>query len=136
RFTPSAAPLPAHPPMNLLPGALDGAGDAVRLRVGSLALPLTGWSITLARGKLLVGIRPEDLYEPSAKPPGDHLLPLAVRVVAVEPLGAETLLLLALDGTAEEMIARVGRETGLRVGSPATIFLDAKAAHLFDLATG
>jgi multiple sugar transport system ATP-binding protein len=58
-----------------------------------------------------------------------------MRVVAVEPLGAETLLVLTLDGTQEEIIARIGRETRLRPDDRATLLLDAAAIQLFDAAT-
>jgi multiple sugar transport system ATP-binding protein len=58
-----------------------------------------------------------------------------MRVAAVEPLGAETLLLLTLDATSEVVTARVGRETTLRPGDLATIALDTAAIQLFDPAT-
>ncbi len=81
-----------------------------------------------------MGVRPEDLYE--APPPGleGRTVALPVRVIAVEPLGAETLLVLSLDG--EEVIARIGRDTALRGGDFVSITLDAGAIHLFDPATG
>jgi len=81
------------------------------------------------------GIRPEDLYETSPRPGDERLVPIAMRVLAVEPLGAETLLVLALDGSAEEIIARIGRETRLRPDDRATLLLDAAAIQLFDAAT-
>jgi multiple sugar transport system ATP-binding protein len=72
------------------------------------------------------------LYE--AVPPGDaaQFARLRARVVAVEPLGAETLLVVALDGSNDELIARVGRDTALRVGDNLDIALDTAAIHLFD----
>jgi multiple sugar transport system ATP-binding protein len=83
-----------NPPMNLLPGELTG-GDGAEVRLGGHALPLEGHDPSLLaphRGrKVLVGIRPEDLYE--ARPPtltNSAMLP--VEVTSVEPLGAETLL--------------------------------------------
>jgi multiple sugar transport system ATP-binding protein len=101
-------------------------------------LPAAAWPAdrlgTLGSGALL-GIRPEDLYETSPRPGDDSLLPLEATVAAVEPLGAETLLVLTLDGVEEEVIARCGRETRLRPGGRATIMLDSAAAHLFDAAT-
>ena len=61
---------------------------------------------------------------------------LDVQVEAVELLGAETLLLLALAGERQELIARVGRRTDLRPGVATRIVLDSGALHLFDPATG
>ncbi len=63
------------------------------------------------------------------------MAPLGVGVVAVEPLGAETLLVLSLDGADEELVARIGRETTLRPGDRTSISLDTSAIHLFDAAT-
>jgi multiple sugar transport system ATP-binding protein len=128
-----------NPPMNLAAVKLAIGGDAARLRLGDVALPLAGWSgDALGRyrgGNILLGIRPEDFYETSPRPGDERLVPLAMRVLAVEPLGAETLLVLTLDGSPEEIIARIGRETRLRADDRATLLLDAAAIQLFDAAT-
>jgi len=55
--------------------------------------------------RVLLGIRPEDIYE-APDPAQPARQELAARVVAVEPLGAETLIVLTIDGAAEEVIAR------------------------------
>ncbi|TMG82281.1 MAG: TOBE domain-containing protein [Betaproteobacteria bacterium] len=85
--------------------------------------------------EVIIGVRPEDLYE--IAPIGDaaQLARLPAHVVAVEPLGAETLLVVALDGSNEELIARVGRDTGLHGGDRFDIAVDTGALHLFDPAT-
>jgi multiple sugar transport system ATP-binding protein len=128
-----------NPPMNLLSAKTDiddgrvvatFAGAAVRLP-GRAPAPLASY----AGREITIGIRPEDLYESPAAG-ADAFAKLAVRVVAVEPLGAETLLMLSLDGSGGELIARVGRETTLRSGERFEIALDARAIHLFDPATG
>ena len=128
-----------NPPMNLAAVRLALGGDAPALRLGDVALPLAFWSgDALGRyrdGGILLGIRPEDLYESSPRPGDDRLVPVATRVAAVEPLGAETLLVLALDGSHEEIIARIGRETRLRPDDRTTLLLDATAIQLFDAAT-
>jgi multiple sugar transport system ATP-binding protein len=128
-----------NPPMNLLRGRLE-AGDGrivARLSVAALALPQRAES-SLARyiGRdIMVGIRPEDLYE--SAPPGDvtRMARLPVRVAAVEPLGAETLLVTTLDGGHDELIARIGRDTRLRSSDSLEITVDTAAIHLFDLET-
>jgi multiple sugar transport system ATP-binding protein len=131
-----------NPPMNLLTAEIEAAAGTVRLRLGAVAVTLPTWSTRALdglRGEVLLGIRPEDLYEMG--PPGDgrpengRTVPLAMRVVAVEPLGAETLLVLVLDGCEDEVIARIGRDTALRPGDEATIHLDTTSLHLFDPAT-
>ena len=60
---------------------------------------------------------------------------IPAQVIAVEPLGAETLLMLALKDTKEAIVAHVGREAGARSGNSTTIALDTAAIHLFDVAT-
>jgi ABC-type sugar transport system ATPase subunit len=53
----------------------------------------------------------------------------------VESLGSETLLVLSVAGSGEELMARVGRETALRSGDESMVFVDVSALHLFDPAT-
>jgi multiple sugar transport system ATP-binding protein len=128
-----------NPPMNLAAASLAPGGDAPALRLGDFALPLAFWSGDALGpyrdGGILLGIRPEDLYETSPRPGDSRLMPVAMRVLAVEPLGAETLLVLTMDGAAEEIIARIGRETRLRPDDRATLLIDAAAIQLFDAVT-
>ena len=129
----------AIPPMNLIPVTIQGDARGYELRLGGTSLPAQSWPAErLGRldGKALLGIRPEDLYETSPRPGDERLVGVAgASVVAVEPLGAETLLVLSLPGVSEEIIARSGRETKLRAGDRATVELDLAAAHLFDSVT-
>jgi ABC-type sugar transport system ATPase subunit len=55
-----------------------------------------------------------------------------MEVVSVEPLGAETLLVLGTPGVGKDLIARLGRETAVRVGEALEVHLDLQAVHLFD----
>ena len=124
------------PPMNLLKGRLQEKDGRIVALVGSepLEIPLAAESSfgTNTGRDVIVGIRPEDLYE--STPPGDAaaIARLPARVAAVEPLGAETLLVMALDGSDDEVIARVGRETKVRSGAHLDIGIDCAALHLFD----
>jgi multiple sugar transport system ATP-binding protein len=56
-------------------------------------------------------------------------------VVAIEPLGAETLLILDLAGAPGEVIARVGRDARARVGERLEIQVDLSAVRFFDADT-
>jgi multiple sugar transport system ATP-binding protein len=128
-----------NPPMNLVQGCLEAHdGHPVARFAGSaVALPKRTTS-SLGRhigSDVIVGIRPEDLYETPPAGRVTEITRLLARVVAVEPLGAETLLVVALDPSNDELIARIGRETALRSGDRLDIALDATAIHLFDSVT-
>jgi len=128
-----------NPPMNLLQGRLEAQdGRAVaRFAGGAVALPKRTAS-SLDRhvgGDVIIGIRPEDLYETPPAGGAAEIARLPARVIAVEPLGAETLLLVALDVSKDELIARIGRETTLKTGDRLDIALDTAAIHLFDPGT-
>ena len=128
-----------NPQMNLIAGRLDTQEDRAVLNLSGIPLRLPGEISPVlghyAGGSVLIGVRPEDLYD--APPSGfdGTQAQLPVRVVAVESLGPETLLILSVVGSGEELIARVGRETVLRRGDEATVFVDVNALHLFDPAT-
>src|SRR5579883_768752 len=130
-----------NPPMNLVPVELSHEDGGAAARLCATGIALRQWSQRTLAGHrtLLLGIRPEDLHEDrreaGAGSDADRLVPLPVRVAAVEPLGAETLLVLTLDGLSAEGIARIGRDTRLRAGDRATIWLDTAAIHLFDPGT-
>ncbi len=127
------------PPMNLLKGRLEAREGRLFALVGrdAAALPIGAESSigALPDRDVVVGIRPEDLYE--SAPPGDtgRIARLPARVTAVEPLGAETLLVMALDGSDDELTARIGRDTKLRSGARLDVAVDTDAIHLFDPGT-
>jgi hypothetical protein len=61
-------------------------------------------------------------------------VPLDLRVVAIEALGPEVILIAALPG-GPEIAARMGRDFTAPIGSTQRVFLDPAAIHLFDPAT-
>jgi multiple sugar transport system ATP-binding protein len=128
-----------NPPMNLLEVRYDVTDDHAVLQLEEARLALPGWPPEALRphdGKtLILGVRPEDLYETPGDVPGGPALLLDAQVDAIEPLGAETLLILSRCG-GEELIARVGRSTRLRVRDRTRIAVDTAALHVFDPATG
>jgi multiple sugar transport system ATP-binding protein len=122
------------PPMNLLPATLEVVGEQARVRVADAVFDLPYWPLSALAphltGAVTFGIRPEDLYEDPPRP----MPRLGVRVRAIESLGAETILLLSTG--ADEIVARVGRNTSFRIGEMREIGCDVAAAHLFDPASG
>jgi len=127
------------PPMNFLPVRTVAETDGYRFGIGGTTWPADAWptgSLAALGGEALIGIRPEDIFEVSPRPGDARIVPLpAATVAAVEPLGAETLVVLTPQGIAQEVIARVGRETRLRVGDAATLMVDTAAMHVFDTRT-
>jgi multiple sugar transport system ATP-binding protein len=135
----SVARFLGNPQMDMLKGA-------VALQDGGAFLHVCGSSIELpaqalpelrkyAGRAVIVGVRAEDMYNVEPAPLQERLVRIPAKVIAVEPLGAETLLMLALRDTKEAIVARVGREAGVRSGDSTTIALDTAAIRLFDVAT-
>ena len=124
------------PPMNLLPARLEPAGDGARVHFADTNFDLPDWPLSAVQPylnrEITLGVRPEDLYENPAVP----MPRLSVQVRAIEALGAETILLLTAGEKNHELLARVGRETALRLGDRAEIGIDTTAVHLFDIDFG
>jgi multiple sugar transport system ATP-binding protein len=123
-----------NPPMNLLPVRLEaGDGASLAMRIGDTRLELPADIRDAYRGhagrNLIFGLRPEEIAEGAVAAPRGAMLP--VRVVAVEPLGAETLLVLSAGGDSE-IVARVNRDSHARPGDMLDVSLDLAAMHLFD----
>jgi len=120
----------ASPPMNLLDARLDSDGSASLADSLRIPLPESDRSALAAyRDRpVILGIRPEDLREQ----PGGIALPL--RVVAIEALGPEVILIASLqDG--REIAARMSRDFTEPIGSAHQLWVDPAAIHLFDPAT-
>jgi multiple sugar transport system ATP-binding protein len=110
------------PPTNLLPGVFNGAS----LNIGETKLPFT------KRGnsdEVILGIRPEDIRIDGAGPHTQG------EVLAVEPLGAETIVRFRIAGVASDVLVRGPRTVAARVGDRAPIAFDLASAHLFDPTT-
>ena len=133
------------PPMNLVPGRVTTHGGAAFAEVGPSRLPLAAWSasaLAAAGGEVLVGVRPEALSlvgsgsdgGDAAGAPGTATL--AGSVNAIEPLGAETLLVVDLEGGVGEVTARVHRDVVLALGDAVRLAIAPGALYLFDRATG
>ena len=124
----------ASPPMNLLPARLAGdpAGGLAAIH-GSLRLPLPSLHGAAAYRdrRVVLGIRPEDLYDG----PLAEGIPVDLRVVAVEALGPETILVGEIPDGAE-ISARLGRAFTAPVGTMQRLHVDPSQVHLFDPETG
>jgi ABC-type sugar transport system ATPase subunit len=120
----------ASPPMNLLAARLEDGAEPAAVH-GALRLPLPAALAAGAaayRGRpVILGLRPEDMYaEPAA-----GLVPADVKVIAVEALGPETVLVSEIAGGAE-IASRLGRDFTARVGGTQRLYVDPRRLHLFD----
>jgi multiple sugar transport system ATP-binding protein len=111
------------PAMNLLPATI----DAGRLIVGDQPMDLPPAYRDASPDRVILGIRPEDVTVGDA---------LRARVVTVAPLGAETLLTLALPGIADEIIVRTARDSRFKADDVAALEFDPGSIRLFDATTG
>jgi multiple sugar transport system ATP-binding protein len=128
------------PPTNLIEAEVVSGSDGLAVRFGDAQMPVPGYTendlARLSGREVIFGIRPEDMY--LARPPGStdgRYEALRAEVVSVEPLGAETLLVLNAPGEGRDIIARLGRETTARTGQALDVHLDLTAMHLFDPTT-
>jgi multiple sugar transport system ATP-binding protein len=110
------------PPTNLLPALFDGDD----LKLGEARLRLARKSPAT---EVILGIRPEDIRIDGTVPHAHG------EVLAVEPLGAETIVRFRLPGVASDVLVRGPRTVQAKVGERVPIALDLDAAHLFDPAT-
>jgi len=128
----------ATPPMNLIPATLtavnqrlDVVSDALHLTVPARHLSAYG----VAAGKpVLLGIRPEDIYESQANPDWQ---PIDLTVVAVEALGVENIVIGQIGREHPiEVSARLSRHFTATIGATVRLYIDAMPMHLFDPESG
>ncbi|MGI9335396.1 MAG: ABC transporter ATP-binding protein [Gammaproteobacteria bacterium] len=126
----------ASPPMNLLDARLASAGGKQVVELSTMKFPVsTGLSAALDRhdgSAIIFGIRPEDLY---TDPTGTDHLPLDVKIVAVEALGPEVVVVASLS-SGQEISARLGRGFSSTAGSDLRLYADLEMMHLFDPRSG
>jgi multiple sugar transport system ATP-binding protein len=106
------------PPTNLIPARFNGKD----LHVGEarLAFPKSKFE------NVIFGIRPEDIRLDGASPHAHG------EVLAVEPLGAETILRVRLAGVPADVMVRGARTLAAKIGERVPLAYDLAAAHLFD----
>ncbi|HSW03915.1 ABC transporter ATP-binding protein [Aquabacterium sp.] len=131
------------PPMNILQARqVEHAGQR-HVAIGSGLLPLQRWTraaLDAAGEAVLLGVRPEELTLHA--PHADDRSALRGTVSAVEPLGAETLVVIDLEGAdgraadgetrTGEVMARLHRHTDVHIGDKVALSCAPNALYLFD----
>jgi multiple sugar transport system ATP-binding protein len=79
---------------------------------------------------VVLGIRPEDIYNPAFVPPGIHSAPVEAKVDVTELMGNEISLYL-LAGQ-DNIVARVDPRTDFRMGDKVQVDFNMDKIHLFD----
>lgn len=120
------------PPMNFLDCRLaTQAGDMLLVRETMAVAVPPAWAAALADladRPVVLGVRPENIIAADAGGP------LAAKVEVVEPLGAETLLHVRLDGLS--LVVKAGPDYQPATGQEITLRFDMSKAHVFDHETG
>jgi ABC-type sugar transport system ATPase subunit len=123
------------PPMNLIEGTLERAGDGARFAASNFALDLPAFASFSGR-TVVAAIRPQQLL---AQPPGEA--PAAGRarlgtatIDVVEHYGPESFATLSADG--QSLVAAVDPTSRLAAGDAVHLWTEPSAVLLFDAATG
>jgi multiple sugar transport system ATP-binding protein len=123
------------PPMNLFNTRVMAAGQNYSAGADFLRAPLRRWSSQTLQARTdrdtILGVRAEDLHLEQAVVPEANRGSLRGRVAAVEPLGAETLLLVETE-PGVECTARLPRNLKVSPGETVELFFAPSAAFLFD----
>ncbi len=117
------------PAMNFAPAKVSADGASVM--VAGTAIKL-GYPRTSAGGReATFGIRPEDISVGA-----EHANEISARVVVVEPLGAETLVTIAIGAEKPvEMVTRLSADIKLAMGDTVNVSFNSAKTHLFDVTT-
>ena len=93
---------------------------------------LSAWEREAGR-KVILGVRPEDIYDSDFPAPGITPAPVETRVDVTELMGNEVFLY--LQSGPQEFIARVDPRTRARTGNEIQVVMNADNMHLFDAET-
>ncbi len=84
--------------------------------------------------EVVVGIRPEDIYEASDSERLESWAPMRAHLDVVEPMGNEIFLYFELGG--KDLVARIDVRTPPSVNTDVDLILDTRNLHFFDKETG
>ena len=117
------------PAMNFIPAVIEWSGEGGgHVRFGPVSLPLGGGR-GVAPGEVTLGVRPEHL---SVAPVAEA--DFRGRVEIVEKLGAESLIYLQTDFSAEPITVRIAPEQPVRPGDELPVRVERRRFHLFGAA--
>ena len=122
------------PSMNFFSMQLIRSGDGLIAQSANLRLPLPPDRHTALNGyidqTIIVGLRPEDIYDAEFVAPGIKAATFEAKVDVTELMGNETFLYLISDK--HSFIARVDPRSRARVGNRVTVAANLDRLHFFD----
>jgi multiple sugar transport system ATP-binding protein len=121
------------PPMNFLPGTV--FADKFDLGVLQLGVPSGHPAGRVPEKKVIVGVRPEDIYDAANNPPVpvSEANSFQAKVDVLEKLGAEDTAYLDLRGT--PVTATLDPASRIEMGTTAKFAVDLSKIHVFDADT-
>jgi multiple sugar transport system ATP-binding protein len=122
------------PPMNFMPGTLEGSGEGARVVTPTFSVVLPAHLRQVANGgvrDVVVGLRPEHMtFAPAvADAPGAFLCEV------VEYIGSTVIVHAARPGCGEVVLAIAGRAPVPKPGDHVTLGGESDCVHLFDAGT-
>ncbi len=122
------------PAMNFFKGHVRKDGGKLFVDCGAFSVPLPAERVRAAQPyvdrPIILGIRPEDIFNPAFVPPGINAAKVACKVDVTELMGNEIFLyLVAGDNT---IVARVDPRTDFRIGDQVQVSFNIDKMHLFD----
>jgi multiple sugar transport system ATP-binding protein len=122
------------PAMNFFKGHLRKDGGKLFADCGSFSVPIPSERARSAQPfvdkPIVLGIRPEDIFNPTFVPPGIEAAKVSAKVDVTELMGNEIFLyLVAGENT---IVARVDPRTDFRIGDDVQVSFNMDKMHLFD----
>jgi multiple sugar transport system ATP-binding protein len=126
------------PPMNLIPAELAKSGNAIAVTIArdgaapvTLALAADRAPVSLAAGKVILGIRPEAITDPDgADRNARNVVKAECRAEVVEPAGSDTFVVTRLGG--KYVVARMRSDASVKPQTDIAFAFNMDRAILFD----
>lgn len=127
------------PAMNFMDAQVQSVGDRMVVDTGTFRMSVPAQKAASLRAHqgqdVIVGIRPEDIYERSLVPPGHHapeqgMDSTSVNVEVVEHMGSE--LYVYFDAGRFPIVSRLDPRTDVAAGRKIDVVFDSNKMHVFD----
>ncbi|MEO0853813.1 MAG: ABC transporter ATP-binding protein, partial [Cyanobacteria bacterium J06648_11] len=126
------------PAMNFFEGTLHQDSDRFVARTSLFELPISDERSRACQTQvgraIVIGIRPENIYDGNYIPPGIRTIPVKAKVAVTERMGNEIVAYLSA-GAGVDFVARVDRRSTVTVGHSVRLAMDNEQFHIFDAQT-